>query len=120
MGITVIWLLPWRIEVSTHDVPPPPALFSRALYLRVLTWAFTVFNSVRVVAYLPTILAIYASGDSSQHSLWTWITWAGANTTMAAWLYEQNGRCMNRAIAVNIGNAAMCLGTVVLIAAYRF
>jgi hypothetical protein len=38
---------------------------------------------------------------------------------MAAWLYEHNGRTMNRAVAVNIGNASMCLATVVLIVAHR-
>jgi hypothetical protein len=37
-------------------------------------------------AYLPTLWAIHVSGDSSQHSLWTWATWFGANVTMAAWL----------------------------------
>ena len=37
------------------------------VYLAALTWLFTLFNSVRVLAYLPTLLAIYTSGDSSQH-----------------------------------------------------
>lgn len=92
---------------------------TRAAYLSVLTWAFTMFNSVRMVAYLPTIWAIHASGDSSQHSLWTWCTWLGANAPMAAWLYEQNGRRLGRAVIVNAGNATMCAVTVVLIAAHR-
>ena len=54
------------------------------VYLAALTWLFTLFNSVRVLAYLPTLLAIFTSGDSSQHSLLTWVTWVGANATMAA------------------------------------
>ena len=91
----------------------------RELYLRLLTWAFTLFSSVRIVSYLPTLWALHASGDSSQHSLWTWLTWVGANATMAAWLYEQNGRRMNAAIAVNVGNASMCMATAALIIAYR-
>ena len=94
--------------------PPAPST-----YLAVLTWLFTLFNSVRVLAYLPTLLAIFTSGDSSQHSLLTWITWVGANATMAAWLYEHNGRRLNRAIAVNCCNSLMCLATSVLIVAYR-
>lgn len=94
--------------------PPAPST-----YLAVLTWLFTLFNSVRVLAYLPTLLAIFTSGDSSQHSLLTWVTWIGANATMAAWLYEHNGRRLNRAIAVNSCNALMCLATSVLIVAYR-
>lgn len=92
---------------------------ARPAYLAALTWAFTLFNSVRTLAYLPTMWAIWASGDSSQHSLWTWCTWLGANATMAAWLYEHNGQRVNRAVIVNIGNATMCAATVVLIAAHR-
>ena len=96
---------------------PQPA--PRSTYLAVLTWAFTLFNSVRTLAYLPTMWSIWASGDSSQHSLWTWCTWLGANATMAAWLYEHNGQRINRAVMVNIGNATMCAATVVLITAHR-
>jgi hypothetical protein len=92
---------------------------SRNRYLTLLCWAFTLFNSVRLLSYLPTMWAIQASGDSSQHSLWTWCTWLGANVTMAAWLYEQNGQRLSRAVAVNLGNASMCTATVALIAAHR-
>jgi hypothetical protein len=99
--------------------PEVSALRPRQAYLMALTWAFTFFNSVRVMAYLPTLWAIHASGDSSQHSLWTWCTWLGANATMAAWLYEHNGQRVNRAVVVNIGNATMCALTVGLIVAYR-
>lgn len=88
-------------------------------YLVALTWLFTLFNSVRVLAYLPTLLAIFTSGETSQHSLLTWVTWVGANATMAAWLYEHNGRRVNRAIAVNVCNSLMCLATSILIVAYR-
>lgn len=92
---------------------------ARASYLTLLTWAFTLFNSVRVLAYLPTLVSIWHSGQSDQHSLLTWLTWVGANATMAAWLYEHNGARMNRAVLVNIGNATMCTATVVLIAWFR-
>ena len=91
----------------------------REAYRWVLTGSFTLFNSVRMLAYLPTMWAIAVSGDSSQHSLWTWCTWFGANLTMAGWLYEQGGQRVSRAVVVNLGNASMCAGTVVLIAAYR-
>ena len=89
------------------------------LYRTLLTWAFTLFNSVRVVSYLPTLWAIYSSGNSSQHSLWTWLTWFGANATMAAWLYESGGRRCNAAIAVNVCNASMCFFTAALIVLFR-
>lgn len=92
----------------------------RATYLALLAWAFTLFNSVRVLAYLPTMATIWQSGQSDQHSLLTWLTWVGANSTMAAWLYEHNGGRINRAVLVNMGNATMCAATVVLIAWFRF
>jgi hypothetical protein len=106
---------------ATFRSPRPPALqrMSRATYLSVLTWAFTLFNSVRLVSYLPTMWAIQMSGDSSQHSLWTWCTWLGANLTMAAWLYEQNGQRPSRPAVVSLCNAILCAVTVLLIAAHR-
>jgi len=98
---------------ALHDGP-------RSLYLALLTWAFTLFSSVRVFSYLPTVWAIVAARDSSQHSILTWFTWVGANLTMAAWLYEHNGRRLNRAIAVNLVNALMCTATLGTIVAFRF
>ena len=92
---------------------------ARAAYLKTLAYAFALFNSVRVVAYLPTIWAIQQTGDASQHSVWTWLTWAGANATMAAWLYEENGQRANRAVVVSLCNAGMCIATTALILFYR-
>lgn len=106
--------------LTTYPLRTKQAVEGRATYLSVLTWLFTLFNSVRLLSYLPTLCLIYQGGDSSQHSLWTWCTWLGANLTMAAWLYEQNGRRMGRAVAVSLGNATMCALTVALIAALRF
>lgn len=91
----------------------------RERYLRTLGWAFALFSSIRVLAYLPTAWAIFASGDSSQHSLLTWLTWFGANLTMAAWLYENNGQRANKAVGVNACNASMCLLISALIVAER-
>jgi hypothetical protein len=100
-----------------HEVTTERA--SRWSYLKALTFAFALFSSVRVVAYLPTIWAIQQSGDASQHSIWTWLTWAGANATMGAWLYEQNGQRVNRAVIVSLCNASMCMATTALIVFYR-
>lgn len=100
---------------SASTPRPPPAS-----YLWLLGWAFGIFNGVRTLAYLPTVWAIHTSGRSDQHSLFTWITWTGANATMAAWMFEANGRRMNRAIAVSAGNAVMCLATSVVIGWNRF
>jgi hypothetical protein len=104
--------------VIDSAVQPRPAPVRPSMAL--LAWAFTLFNSVRVLSYLPTMWAIYLSADSAQHSLWTWGTWLGANATMAAWLYEQHGRVLDRVVWVNLANAAMCAATMALIAVYRF
>lgn len=90
-----------------------------ARYLLVLGWAFAGFNAIRVLAYLPTLWAIHTSADSSQHSLWTWLTWLGANATMAAWLYENNGRRINKAVLVNASNTCMCLAVTLVILLHR-
>lgn len=104
----------------------PPTLNSRlkrgprAVYLTILTWSFTLFNSIRVLAYLPTVFAILQSRNSDQHSLWTWCCWLGANVTMACWLYEQNGQELNRAVMVNMANTVMCAVTLAVIVIHRF
>lgn len=101
-----------------RGAPAQPDL-ARQRYLTVLGWAFTLFNSVRMLAYLPTVWAIYTSGDSSQHSVWTWCTWVGANLTMSLWLRERNGGRFDRAALVNLGNATMSLVTLLLILWFR-
>ena len=97
-----------------------PRRDARRLYLDVLTWSFTFFSSARILAYLPTMWAILSSGDATQHSLWTWLTWFGSNLTMAAWLHEQSGRRLGRAVLVNLCNAGMCATIVALIAYCRW
>lgn len=91
------------------DPLPSMALDARAAYLRILASVFALFSAARLVAYLPTIWAVAISGDSSQHSLWTWLTFVGGNASMALWLWEQNGRSGNRAIVISASNALMCL-----------
>lgn len=89
------------------------------IYLNLLTWLFTACSSLRVVTYLPAIGSIAASGDSSQHSLWTWGAWLASNLTMAVWLWEHNGRHANAAVWTNLCNALMCGLTVAVVVAYR-
>lgn len=114
-------LAPGGAEMQpSFNTPQTPAGTLRECYVKALSWSFTLFNSVRALAYLPTLWVIHSSGDSSQHSLWTWVTWLGANATMAAWLFEHNGRRCNRAVVVNAANASMCLLTVLMILRLRF
>jgi hypothetical protein len=91
----------------------------RAAYLAVLNWSFAVLSSLRLLSYLPTMWAIHQSGNSSQHSVLTWLVWTGANAVMAASLYERGDRRMNKLILVNAANAAQCLVMSLLVACYR-
>lgn len=92
----------------------------RAGYLRALTCVFMLLTIARLLAYAPTVLAIVHSRDSRQHSLWTWLIWVGANITMAAWLYENNGQRLDKAVTVSLANAAACLLTCAVILWFRF
>ncbi len=107
------------VQGSSRPDELAPRTRARRFYLRMLALSFAVFSSLRVVAYLPTLWTIHASGESDQHSLLTWVTWAGANLTMAGWLYEEHGRRMNPAIAVLLCNFGMCGAAVALIVWYR-
>ena len=91
----------------------------RSSYLLALTWGFTLFSAARIVSYLPTLWAICSSGESSQHSLWTWGIWLGSNLTMAAWLYEQAEQRVTRAAMINVVNAAMCAATCIVILVFQ-
>jgi hypothetical protein len=106
---------------SSHAGLAPGCKASRArsFYLQILAWAFTIANSVRVVSYIPMVLAIHASGDSSQHSILTWGTWLAANLTMSAWQFESNDHRVDRIVAVAFLNASMCLVTLAVIVWYR-
>jgi hypothetical protein len=115
-------LAPTRLRLATQrdaDATSRSPSRPNSCYIRVLRWAFAFFSSVRVFSYLPTMWAIWQSGDSSQHSLLTWCTWFGANLTMSLWLMERNDARIDGAAAVNLGNAAMCLAVIVLIAVRR-
>lgn len=104
------------ISTSGTRIPSQPLAITRTPYLAALEALFTLFSSARVLAYLPTIWAVMSTGDSSQHSLWTWLTFFGGNATMAVWLWENNGRHCNAAIAASGGNALMCLAIIAVIA----
>jgi hypothetical protein len=89
-------------------------------YQRLLLGAFALFNALRVVSYLPTFWAIHTSGDSAQHSLWTWFVWFGSNLATGLWQCERNGRRPDGTAIVLLTNATMCAAAMVLIGAYRW
>ncbi len=91
----------------------------RPSYRACLAWAFTAFNTTRVLTFLPLLWAIHEAGDSSQHSLLTWITWLGANLTTVLWLYECGGRRIDRVLLFSLGNAGMCALGIAVVIWYR-
>lgn len=113
-----------RFLLPTLKVPDRPSAGAVPLrpaspYQTALNACFALFSTTRLLTYLPTFWAIHRSGDSSQHSLLTWSAWVCSNLVMAAWLYENNGRRVNRAIVVTAGNSLMCLAACALIVWYR-
>lgn len=107
------------ISTLVARVASQPSAATRSRYLTTLGALFTLFSSARLLAYLPTIWAVMSTGDSSQHSLWTWFTFFGGNATMAVWLWENNGRRCNGATVASSGNALMCLAIIAAIALTR-
>ena len=93
---------------------------SRKKYRHLLTWTTNLFGSLRVFTYVPTILTLWASADSSQYSLLTWGAWVMANASLTASIYEQNGRKFDNLVLVNACNALMCLVTAGVIAYLRY
>lgn len=87
----------------------------RRKYRQILRWTTNLFGSLRVFTYLPTILTLWVSADSSQYSLLTWGAWVVANASLTASIYEQNGRKIDNLVLVNSCNALMCFVTVCVI-----
>jgi hypothetical protein len=95
---------------------PMAAATREPLDVSLLAWAFGLFGVLRIVAYLPTLQSIHASGAADQHSLFSWLTFVGANATMAMWLHRGNGGRLDRAVLLNALNAVMCAAICLLIA----
>ena len=89
------------------------------LYRRLLNWSTNLFGGIRVLMYVPTIMMLVASSDSSQYNLMTWTAWVMANATLTASIYENSGRKLTNLVLVNAGNTLMCLVTMAVIWYYR-
>ena len=94
------------------------AYLGRTLRSRAIGAAFSLFSSLRIVAYLPMLWAIAMSSDSSQHSLLTWLLWLGSNLSTALWLHDR-GTGVRGAVLVSLSNTVMCALAVALILALR-
>ena len=106
----------YTFKTSTEIKPLPQML---PLYRRLLNWSTNLFGSIRVFTYVPTIMTLVASADSSQYNLLTWAAWVMANASMTASIYESNGRKLTHLVLVNACNTLMCLVTMAVIWYYR-
>jgi hypothetical protein len=80
-----------------------------SLYVTGLSWAFLVTNSMRVLAYLPTIKKLLRADVTADcQSLLTWLLWSASNLTLALHLFESNHHQVNEMILIAGGNALMC------------
>jgi hypothetical protein len=85
------------------------AISGSSFYATVLSWAFLATNSVRVLAYLPTIKKLLrAEATADCQSQITWLLWSSSNLTLALHLFESNQRQVNEMILIAGGNALMC------------
>lgn len=100
----------FKVSHPTRSVPK-----SRPRYRQLLDWTTHLFGSLRVFTYIPTIMTLIASADSSQHNLLTWTCWVMANASLTANLYESTGRKATTLVLVNAGNTVMCMTTMAVI-----
>lgn len=108
-------------DIATDSLKSPRILFwSRDAYMSMLTRSAMLMGGIRALTYIPTILTLMASANSSQHSVWTWASWILANITMIMLLYERNGRKADSVILIQLANTIMCIVTTAVILWYRF
>jgi hypothetical protein len=93
----------------------------QAAYLDALMCAFVFWNSVRILADVPTLLLLLKPGASADHySIATWTSWVSSNATLALYLFEAGGSTMNTLVLLNTGNALMRFVTCALIVRLRW
>jgi hypothetical protein len=85
------------------------ALSTSSFYAVGLSWAFLATNSMRILAYLPTIKKLLREDVTADcQSQLTWLLWSASNLTLALHLFESNHRQLNEMILIASGNALMC------------
>lgn len=73
-----------------------------------LDLAFTVFNSLRVLFYVPQFKKLVKQKHNlDSHSLFMWFSWIFANATVAIYFVQLSG--WDEKAILNMANAFMCL-----------
>jgi hypothetical protein len=88
---------------------PLPVIVGGAL----VALCFVVFNSVRIVLYLPQLVTCWRDERGCPTiNLWTWCSWIVANGSTGLYMWMFQGDLWG--LMLNLGNAAMCTATVVV------
>ena len=75
--------------------------------------SFLTFNALRILLYLPQLRTCWRDRQGCPTiNLWTWSSWIAANLSSALymWVFLNDGW----GLLLNLGNALMCLATVVV------
>ena len=79
----------------------------------IVALSFLIFNALRILLYLPQLRTCWRDRQGCPTiNLWTWSSWIAANLSSALYLWV----FLNDAwgLLLNLGNALMCLATVVV------
>jgi hypothetical protein len=79
----------------------------------VVAVSFLIFNTIRIALYVPQLRTCWKDVHGCPTiNLWTWSSWIMANTStgLYMWLFLND----SWGLILNLGNAAMCLATVVV------
>lgn len=78
-----------------------------------LAVSFLILNALRILLYLPQLRTCWRDRQGCPTiNLWTWSSWLAANLSSALfmWVFLNDGW----GLLLNLGNALMCLATVVV------
>jgi hypothetical protein len=112
LAVPAVWALGWFFL----DIVP--VLVSEPGLLRIeltdanetigLAIAFTVFNTLRVLFYIPQFLKLIRQQNNLEsHSLFMWFSWISANVTTSIYFVQLAG--WDQKAIINISNTFMCL-----------
>lgn len=77
---------------------------------------FCLFNFGEVLTYLPIVKKLSKRGCTGDgQSIWTWLAWICAYSTLAVHMYVLAGYKMNDLVWLSLANMSMCILCAVLI-----
>lgn len=82
----------------------------------VVYFTFCLFNFGEVFTYIPIVKKLSKRGCTGDgQSIWTWLAWICAYSTLAVHMYVQAGYRTNDLVWLSLANLSMCIVCAVLI-----